>query len=91
MAIPFAMKQWPYRKCDFSFRELTGRSRETSGRSQLRLIETLFRDPSEKYVNVEACNNRVSTKLERTLYSQTCIKRSPLGQRKSSLLKQVTF
>jgi hypothetical protein len=45
----------------------------------------------EKYVNVEACNNRVSTKLERTLYSQTCIKRSSLGQRKSGLLKQVTF
>ena len=32
-------------RSDFSFRELTGRSGKTSGRSQLRLIETLFRDP----------------------------------------------
>ena len=34
-------------RSDFSFRELTGRSGETSGRSQLRLIEILFRDPSD--------------------------------------------
>jgi hypothetical protein len=34
-------------RSDFSFRELTGRSGETSGRSQLWLIETLFRDPSD--------------------------------------------
>ena len=34
-------------RSDFSFRELTGRSGDTSGRSQLRLIETLFRDPSD--------------------------------------------
>ena len=32
---------------DFSFRELTGRSGEISGRSQLRLIETLFHGPSD--------------------------------------------
>ena len=34
-------------RSDFSFRELTGRSGENSGRSQLRLIETLFCDPSD--------------------------------------------
>jgi hypothetical protein len=42
-------------RSDFSFRELTGRSGrqqrsgDISGRSQLRLIETLFRDPADVY------------------------------------------
>jgi hypothetical protein len=34
-------------RSDLSFRELTGRSGETSGKSQLRLIETLFHYPSD--------------------------------------------
>jgi len=28
--------------------------------------------------------------LQNTIYSQTCFKRSPLGERKSGLIRQVT-
>ena len=51
-------------RSDFSFREFTRRSGETSGRSQLRLIETLFHDPSDitlpkfsKQMQLKSCLN----------------------------------
>jgi len=37
------------------------------------------------------CADQVSSPLPYTyIYSQTCIKRSPLGQRKNGLIRQVT-
>ena len=34
--------------------------------------------------------NNLEKKCHLFMYSQTCIKRSPLGQRKSGLIRQVT-
>jgi hypothetical protein len=59
----------------------------------LRFLLYIFHRPEIK----EIClllnyikNNKVHFFFLKTMYRQTCIKRSPLGQRKSGLLRQVT-
>ena len=47
------------------------------------VAKTRFIPSSEKYCST-------TTLIERTIYSETCIKRSPLGQRKCGLRRQVT-